>query len=60
MLMAGAFYIRKGSTTGRATRHEIATMLQQYGMLSFENVPCRSSRLEDLDEDMIKMHMEHL
>lgn len=60
MLMSGAFYIRRGSTTGRATRHEIANMLQQYGMLSFENVPCRNSRLTDLDEVMIKKHMAHL
>lgn len=60
MLMSGAFYIRRGSTTGRATRHEIANMLQQYGMLSFENVPCRNSRLTDLDEAVIKTHMEHL
>lgn len=60
MLMSGAFYIRRGSTTGRATRHEIANMLQQYGMLSFESVPCRNSKLSDLDEEMIKKHMGHL
>ena len=60
MLMTGAFYIRRGSTTGRATRHEIANMLQQYGMLSFENVPCRNSNLADLNESLIKKHIGHL
>ncbi len=50
MLQTGAFYIRRGSTTDKAGRHEIANMLQQHGMLSFENVPCRGSRLKDLDE----------
>ena len=60
MLMTGAFYIRRGSTTGKATRDEIANMLQQYGMLSFENVPCRNSRLSDLDETLIKKHLSHL
>ncbi len=60
MLMTGAFYIRRGSTTGRATRHEIANMLQQYGMLSFETVPCRNSKISDLDETLIKKHIGHL
>lgn len=55
MIQTGAFYIRRGSTTDKATRHEVANMLQQYGMLSFENVPCRSSRLKDLDEKALSM-----
>lgn len=50
MIQTGAFYIRRGSTTDKAGRHEIANMLQQFGMLSFENVPCRHSQLTDLDE----------
>ena len=60
MIQTGAFYIRRGSTTDKANRHELANMLQQYGMLSFENVPCRSSRLEDLDADAIKQYCNHL
>ena len=55
MIQTGAFYIRRGSTTDKATRGEIANMLQQYGMLSFENVPCRRSSLENLDEKMLKI-----
>lgn len=60
MLQTGAFYIRRGSTTDKANRHEIANMLQQYGMLSFENVPCRGSSLEDLDEATIKKYCNGL
>ena len=55
MLQTGAFYIRRGSTTDKAGRHEIANMLQQYGMLSFENVPCRGSSLKDLDEKALSV-----
>lgn len=54
MLGIGSFYIRRGSTTGIATRQEIAQMLQHYGMLSFETVPCRQAKLEDLDWTMIR------
>ena len=40
-----------------AGRYEIANMLQQYGMLSFENVPCRNSKIEDLDEQMLSKYL---
>lgn len=56
MIQTGAFYVRRGSTTDKASRHEIANMLQQYGMLSFENVPCRRSQLDDLDEILIEKY----
>ncbi len=57
MLQTGAFYIRRGSTTDKANRHEVANMLQQFGMLSFENVPCRNSSLSDLKEETIKKYL---
>lgn len=60
MIQTGAFYIRRGSTTDKANRHEIANMLQQFGMLSFENVPCLSSHLDDLDNEMVKQYTGHL
>lgn len=60
MIQTGAFYIRRGSTTDKANRHEIANMLQQYGMLSFENVPCRESRLEDLEEELVSRYIGNL
>lgn len=56
MLQTGAFYIRRGSTTDKANRHEVANMLQQFGMLSFENVPCRNADLSDLNEEAIKKY----
>ena len=59
MLQTGAFYVRRGSTTDKATRHEIASMLQQYGMLSFENVPCRQATLEALDQALIQKVLGH-
>lgn len=57
MLQTGAFYVRRGSTTDKATIQEIANMLQQYGMLSFENVPCRQSTLEALDKKLIEKQL---
>lgn len=54
MLQNGAFYIRRGSTTDTATRHELAKMLQYAGMLVFEMVPCHHGTLEDLDFEQIK------
>ncbi|MGL5674804.1 MAG: AlbA family DNA-binding domain-containing protein [Cellulosilyticaceae bacterium] len=56
MTQNGAFYIRRGSTTDVATRHEIARMLQYSGLLQFETVPCRQSTLEDLDsQSMLRL-----
>ncbi|MEF9960953.1 MAG: putative DNA binding domain-containing protein [Niameybacter sp.] len=49
MRQNGAFYLRRGSTTDVATRHELAQMLQAQGILSFEQVPCYAATLEDLD-----------
>lgn len=57
MLGIGAFYVRRGSTTDVATRHEIATMLQNCGLVSFELVPCYRSKLEDLDMQMISNYL---
>lgn len=53
MRQNGAFYLRRGSTTDIATRHEIAQMFQAQGILSFEQVPCRQATLEDLDFSQI-------
>jgi predicted HTH transcriptional regulator len=49
MLQTGAFYLRRGSTTGIANREEIARMLQQNGLVSFETVPCYHASIDDLD-----------
>ncbi|MGL4738244.1 MAG: AlbA family DNA-binding domain-containing protein [Cellulosilyticaceae bacterium] len=57
MLGIGAFYVRRGSTTDVATRHEIATMLQNCGLVSFELVPCYRAKLEDLDFKVISNYL---
>ncbi|MHC1747621.1 MAG: helix-turn-helix domain-containing protein [Cellulosilyticaceae bacterium] len=54
MLQNGCFYVRRGSTTATATRDEIARMLQENGMLSFEGVPCRQAAYSDLDEALLE------
>ena len=38
MIQNGSFYIRRGSTTDVATREEIASMLQENGLFSYERV----------------------
>ncbi len=60
MIQTGAFYVRRGSTTDKATTHEIANMLQQFGMLSFENVPCRNAALDELDFGLIEKHIGYI
>lgn len=55
----GAFYVRRGSTTDTATRHELAQMLQEQGIISFEKVPCREANLQDLDFEMIERYLKY-
>lgn len=53
-IQSGAFYIRRGSTTDFARRSELASILQENGLLSFETVIKTDSRMEDLDIDRIR------
>ncbi len=48
MLQTGAFYIRRGSTTDVARRDELAGMMQENGLFSFETVPVPGGELADL------------
>ncbi len=48
MLQTGAFYIRRGSTTDVARRDELAGMMQENGVFSFETIPVPGGNLEDL------------
>ena len=57
MRQTGAFYIRRGSTTDFAHRDEIATMMQQGGILVPEAMPVRQSRLADLDLEAVSMYV---
>ncbi|MDK2798600.1 MAG: ATP-dependent helicase RecG [Clostridiales bacterium] len=54
MLQNGAFYIRRGSTTDIARREEIANMLQENGLFSYERVILQNVCVEQLDNQLIK------
>ncbi|TDT60921.1 putative DNA-binding protein [Fonticella tunisiensis] len=50
----GAFYTRRGSTTDIMHKEEIASMLQETGLLSYELLPVVRASKMDLDFDKIK------
>lgn len=54
ILQTGAFYIRRGSTTDFARRSELASMMQENGLMTFETVAVKSATLDDLDFERIK------
>ncbi len=60
MLNTGAFYIRRGSTTDVARRSEIAQMLQENGLKTYETVPLLRATLEDLDKDLLQEYFSNL
>ncbi|MHB1394960.1 MAG: RNA-binding domain-containing protein [Clostridia bacterium] len=49
----GVFYIRRGSTTDIARREEIASMLQESGMLQHERIVLNRVELKELDEKIV-------
>lgn len=53
MVSSGAFYIRRGSTTDYARRAELASILQENGLMTYETVVVNGATLEDLDMDRI-------
>ncbi|OGO81834.1 MAG: hypothetical protein A2Y18_00490 [Clostridiales bacterium GWD2_32_19] len=57
LIYNGSFYIRRGSTTGVAKRHEIANMFQEYGIVYFETTIMKHLTLEALDDDKIKKYI---
>lgn len=50
---SGAFYIRRGSTTDLMRKEEIASLLQETGLLSYELLPVTNSSIKDLDDSKI-------
>lgn len=54
VIQSGAFYIRRGSTTDFARRSELASMMQENGLLSFETVIKNNAGMEDLDMESIR------
>lgn len=57
MIQNGAFYVRRGSTTGVARRSEIANLLQENGLMTYETVILKNVGLEELDYDLIKDYL---
>ncbi len=57
MLQTGAFYVRRGSTTDVARRDELAGMLQENGLFSFETVPVPGATMDDLMPEKISAYV---
>ncbi len=57
ILQTGTFYIRRGSTTDIARRYEIASMLQDNGLVCYETTPIRHARVEDFDKSMLEKYI---
>lgn len=60
MIYNGAFYIRRGSTTDVAKRSEIANLLQENGLLSYETVVLKNAPMDALDQNLIKRYFSTL
>lgn len=60
MMQNGAFYIRRGSTTDVARRSEIANLLQENGLMTYETVILKTAGMEELDLDLIKSYFKTL
>lgn len=58
MRQTGAFYIRRGSTTDFARRDEIASMLQDGGIINNEQIPVRNVSLDVLNADLIGKYLK--
>lgn len=57
ILQTGTFYIRRGSTTDIARRYEIASMLQDNGLVCYETTPIRQASIDDFDYDMLDKYL---
>lgn len=57
ILQTGTFYIRRGSTTDIARRYEIASMLQDNGLVCYETTPIRHACVEDFDKSMLEKYI---
>ncbi len=60
MRQTGAFYIRRGSTTDFARRDEIASMLQEVGVISNEQIPIYSLDIDVLNRDNISNYLSKI
>lgn len=60
MVQTGAFYIRRGSTTDFARRSELAAIMQENGLMTFETVIVKNSSLDDLDYERINQFFKSI
>ncbi|MDQ2087697.1 putative DNA binding domain-containing protein [Herbivorax sp. ANBcel31] len=60
MIQNGAFYIRRGSTTDKARRNEIANLLQENGLMTYETVVLKNAGLDEIDEEFVKNYFKRL
>lgn len=57
ILQTGTFYIRRGSTTDTARKYEIASMLQDSGLVCYETTPIQHACIDDLDKNMLDRYL---
>lgn len=60
MLQNGAFYIRRGSTTDVARRSEIANLLQENGLMSYETILLKNAGTDELDRESVARYFRNL
>lgn len=60
MIQNGTFYIRRGSTTDIARRSEIANMLQENGLFSYETVILKNVTTDELDSEQIEKYLKNM
>ncbi len=57
ILQTGTFYMRRGSTTDIARRYEIASMLQDNGLVCYETTPIYNASTDEFDERMLDKYI---
>ncbi|MCX7709820.1 MAG: putative DNA binding domain-containing protein [Clostridia bacterium] len=60
MMQNGAFYIRRGSTTDTARRNEIANLMQENGLLTYETIVLKNADIFEMDFELIKDYFRTL
>ena len=58
ILQNGSFYLRRGSTTDIARREEIASMLQDSGLLQYETIPLYNVDIDQLNTRILMKYLE--
>lgn len=60
MRQTGAFYIRRGSTTDIARRHELASMFQEVGLIHNELIPIYNLNIDVLNKELINHYLKKM